>query len=1245
MIQVLKHKIMDLQNECLPFWFQRRPFKKRKNDYYFLMLRKINTLDRKLQNIEDLFSFYFDGNCGNFFQCNKTQNYNLPKFYDSIHSLIDLANKIKEEIACKNCNLSQNNSSQIHDKIHLLESELQKFSMLLGQIKNSELNKLRINNGQASKCDKTQKNCLEERADTNPCKKHSGLCEKQSGCDRGHTNDNFRNKFNRNGFNNDSDSYYAQVSRNQYGRHPPTRPTGNGDQGKGCNSTSRGKNRNRYFSQYHSYNYTNSKIPPKRPIPNKSFTLCPCCESTNVINGSVEERPFKHRTFGPSRSASQCSCDSCECNNPRRGCDTNFISNKSPEVNNVNISDYSDEQFPSKNMTKKRKNKAKHNNIYCKENIKKPLIGERDLNHKTYYLTKDTSLESVYKPTRHEYSEDESINSPAELKTQERPSSKLIIMKHNKKSNKVNSKQLLNKISNESRVSFNRSNVFEQYEKPKGQINYQRHKQYPNNNQRLQRNSEPKPSKTKIIFSDQDVIFVNKGRKKKANSNSNIYFLYSDSNDENKDLKIEKNLDKQVPKRMDFSLNDKDLEHDKSDAHFQVKCHKVNNVDKLNNSSAYYGNSNTMYENQSFQTGHFKDISKNKSKVLHCKHDNTALNKKKCFRQLKDDGPAVRECIPTLPMTNNNAKYRDNNSSGNNSRSSSYNVYVCDKNNCIKQTKHEKLVLIVKSSESLSPKQKRESKNRKILLVQNPNGHLVVRSNELNQTRIPGTSPINKHHKRKVARTEVVEAANPHPAQHNQNNKENQEDIRLADQRKNGSHSSTRKNENIYNNNNMEIFRAGIEQEGVLFKNKELNLKNIHTENINKDSFSNKRESYTQDSHIYREENSMNISSEISPYRVVQNDARLDIIEPQGKPTTSSIDRNTYVESKYVPEMKNTKINQQDYEHINDKNSKAPKEQLESPKSGNSYYGKLKNNSPLGSIDREYGENKYINELDLQTPPNELRRKDYKGADDKDKVARTVQPKLVDTSKGKSEPELPNKAANDAKTVETPKSRDIDNNDYVKVKNQSDIAVESAENEKGFDVKHKNSRITNVLPLNKLYLDIQLKDKPSYQPVGYKRYLYTNKASHKNLSSKKNPTYSAQPKNVKRSKINNIRQSTSVLPVKIKNKNRLCPEISCYNGGYPARLKRILKKTDSTNFSSEVINLVRKSLELSKYPYQCENKLTTSDSNTESVLFDDYQKMFISALTSDSSSFSLVNWRKIATKLKEEKCNCISQTD
>lgn len=136
LVQSLKNKIINVQNESFKQRNNRKPStKKQQKDYYCLMLRKISTLDRKLQNLEDLLLTHLDYETEQALSSrdSKTINCKYLNFHDSISSLLSLANKLKVEMVFRKHNMQGNNenSSEIYNKILALESELQDFSSYL----------------------------------------------------------------------------------------------------------------------------------------------------------------------------------------------------------------------------------------------------------------------------------------------------------------------------------------------------------------------------------------------------------------------------------------------------------------------------------------------------------------------------------------------------------------------------------------------------------------------------------------------------------------------------------------------------------------------------------------------------------------------------------------------------------------------------------------------------------------------------------------------------------------------------------------------------------------------------------------------------------------------------------------------------------------------------------------------------------------------------------------------------------
>lgn len=136
LVQSLKNKIINIQNESFKQRNNRKPStKKQQKDYYCLMLRKISTLDRKLQNLEDLVLTHLDYETEQALSSrdSKTINCKYLNFHDSINSLLKLANKLKDEMVFRKHNMQGNNeiSSKIYNEILALESELQDFSSYL----------------------------------------------------------------------------------------------------------------------------------------------------------------------------------------------------------------------------------------------------------------------------------------------------------------------------------------------------------------------------------------------------------------------------------------------------------------------------------------------------------------------------------------------------------------------------------------------------------------------------------------------------------------------------------------------------------------------------------------------------------------------------------------------------------------------------------------------------------------------------------------------------------------------------------------------------------------------------------------------------------------------------------------------------------------------------------------------------------------------------------------------------------
>lgn len=136
LVQSLKNKIINIQNESFIQRNNRKPStKKQQKDYYCLMLRKISTLDRKLQNLEDLVLTHLDYETEQALSSrdSKTINCKYLNFHHSISSLLKLANKLKVEMVFRKHNMQGNNeiSSKIYNEILALESELQDFSSYL----------------------------------------------------------------------------------------------------------------------------------------------------------------------------------------------------------------------------------------------------------------------------------------------------------------------------------------------------------------------------------------------------------------------------------------------------------------------------------------------------------------------------------------------------------------------------------------------------------------------------------------------------------------------------------------------------------------------------------------------------------------------------------------------------------------------------------------------------------------------------------------------------------------------------------------------------------------------------------------------------------------------------------------------------------------------------------------------------------------------------------------------------------
>lgn len=136
LVQNLKNKIINIQNESFKHRNNKKlSTKKQQKDYYCLMLRKISTLDRKLQHLEDLLLTHLDYETEQVISSrdSKTINCKYLNFHDSISSLLNLANKLKVEMVFRKHNMQGNNesSSEIYGKILALESELQDFSSYL----------------------------------------------------------------------------------------------------------------------------------------------------------------------------------------------------------------------------------------------------------------------------------------------------------------------------------------------------------------------------------------------------------------------------------------------------------------------------------------------------------------------------------------------------------------------------------------------------------------------------------------------------------------------------------------------------------------------------------------------------------------------------------------------------------------------------------------------------------------------------------------------------------------------------------------------------------------------------------------------------------------------------------------------------------------------------------------------------------------------------------------------------------
>uniref|UniRef100_A0A1B6LJD8 Uncharacterized protein n=1 Tax=Graphocephala atropunctata TaxID=36148 RepID=A0A1B6LJD8_9HEMI len=133
LMQSLKDKITSLQSDSVRFKFGKKPVKRKPNEYYYLMLRKISTLEKKLQNLECLFLSRTNG-----LEEDKHDSEYLCDyltFCDSVRSLVDLANQLKEEIYTKsNTQFKNQNVFQLYDRIQVLESDLHDLALYLEQL-------------------------------------------------------------------------------------------------------------------------------------------------------------------------------------------------------------------------------------------------------------------------------------------------------------------------------------------------------------------------------------------------------------------------------------------------------------------------------------------------------------------------------------------------------------------------------------------------------------------------------------------------------------------------------------------------------------------------------------------------------------------------------------------------------------------------------------------------------------------------------------------------------------------------------------------------------------------------------------------------------------------------------------------------------------------------------------------------------------------------------------------------------
>uniref|UniRef100_A0A1B6ETA3 Uncharacterized protein n=1 Tax=Cuerna arida TaxID=1464854 RepID=A0A1B6ETA3_9HEMI len=135
LIHSLKDKLIGMQSDGLRFKFRKKPVKRKQNEYYCLMLRKINTLEKKLQNLEDL--YFSQTNHPEEELCDSEHLCDYLTFYSSVRSLVDLANQLKEEIYTKNDTQYKNqNYYQLYNRIHVLESDLQDLFLYLEQLQN-----------------------------------------------------------------------------------------------------------------------------------------------------------------------------------------------------------------------------------------------------------------------------------------------------------------------------------------------------------------------------------------------------------------------------------------------------------------------------------------------------------------------------------------------------------------------------------------------------------------------------------------------------------------------------------------------------------------------------------------------------------------------------------------------------------------------------------------------------------------------------------------------------------------------------------------------------------------------------------------------------------------------------------------------------------------------------------------------------------------------------------------------------